>query len=86
MGLNAVNRAPELYNMFKASVEMNVPLTTIVSLLPTAVNVYNDTSILKRYAIGEADVTGYVVPSNGAQVLLPNQEAVMAIMREALSQ
>lgn len=86
MNLNAINRAPELYDMFKASVETNVPVSTIVSLTPLGLKIYNDSSILKRYAIGAADVTNYIVPETGAQVLLPNQDAVMAIMRQALSQ
>jgi LCP family protein required for cell wall assembly len=86
MSLNAVNRAPELYDMFKTSVETNIPLTTIVPLLPLFLKIYNDPSIVKRFAIGPKEVTSYVVPESGAQVLLPIQDSVMAIMREALSQ
>lgn len=86
MSLNAVNRGPELYDMFKASVETDIPASTIVSMLPLGLKIYNDSSILKRYSIGAAEVTNYVVPESGAQVLLPNQEAVMAIIRQALSQ
>jgi LCP family protein required for cell wall assembly len=85
MSLNAINRVPELYNMFKASVDTNVPLTTIANLIPLAVKIANDPSMVKRYAIGPDQVTGYIVPVSGAQVLLPNQDAVMALMREAMS-
>lgn len=86
MSLNAVNRGPELYDMFKASVETDISASTIISMLPLGLKIYNDSSILKRYSIGEAEVTNYVVPESGAQVLLPNQEAVMTIIRQALSQ
>ena len=85
MSLNAINRVPELYNMFKASVETNVPLTTIANLMPLAVKIANDPNMVKRFAIGPDQVTSYVVPVSGAQVLLPNQDAVMTLMREAMS-
>ncbi len=83
ISLNALNRAPELYQLFKSSVETDVPLSTIVSLMPLAGKVASDTSIVKRYAIGANDVTSYIVPANNAQVLLPNYDAVMAIIRKA---
>ncbi len=86
MSLNALNRVPELYSMFKTSVETNVSLSTIVSLMPLAAKIAANPSIVKRYAIGSAQVSNYIVPGSGSQVLLPDQEAVMAIIRQALSQ
>jgi len=86
ISLNGLNRAPELYQMFNSSVVTNVSLATILNLIPLGTKIANDPSIIQRYAIGEGQVTSYIVPSNGAQVLLPNYDSVMEIIRNALSQ
>jgi LCP family protein required for cell wall assembly len=86
MSLGAVNKASELYSQFQASVETNMPLDTMISLLPLASQLANDTSRIRRYAIGPSETYNYVVPENGAMVLVPDQNAVMSIIYQALSQ
>lgn len=74
MSLNAVERAPELYNVFKGTVETDMSLTDMVSLLPMAPKL-TDTSRIKRYAVSRDLITPWKTEM-GAQVLIPNTEAI----------
>ncbi|HVN53597.1 MAG TPA: LCP family protein [Anaerolineaceae bacterium] len=82
LSLNAVSRAPELWNLFKSSIETDMTLNDIDDLLPLA-KALADTSKISRYAIGPGEVTNWVTDS-GAQVLLPNQEAIWEIIAKAV--
>lgn len=84
MSLDAINRAGELYELFRDSVETNLSLDVIVKLLPFAVDILREPAILQRYAITEAEITHYVVPVTHAKVLLPDYEAITKIIRQAL--
>lgn len=86
MSLGAVNRASELYTEFNSSVETNMPLNTIISLLPLASQLANDTSLIRRYSIGAEQTYNYIVPGSGAMVLVPDQAAVMSIIYQALAE
>lgn len=85
ISLNALNRASELYDMFKSSVETDIPLTKIASLLPLAGQLAADSSKLRRYAIGAGETYNYIVPGSGAMVLIPNQALVMQIIQQAIA-
>jgi LCP family protein required for cell wall assembly len=65
ISLNALNRSSELYDMFKSSVETDIPLTEIANLLPLAGKLASDTSLLRHYAIGASETYNYVVPVQG---------------------
>lgn len=84
ISLNAVNRASELYELFRNSVETDIPLDLVVSLLPLAARTVDDPAMVKRYAISEDQITHYVVPETGAMVLLPDNEAIAETIKEAL--
>jgi polyisoprenyl-teichoic acid--peptidoglycan teichoic acid transferase len=86
MSMGAANHASDLYSEFNSSVETNLQLSTLISLIPLASQLANDTSRIRRYAIGSSDVYNYVVPGSGAMVLVPDQNAVMSIIYQALSQ
>jgi LCP family protein required for cell wall assembly len=85
ISLNGLNRAAELYNLFGSNVETNMPLNEIVSLLPLASQLASNPSAIRRYAIGPDETYNYIVPGSGAMVLIPNQNAVMAILLQALN-
>jgi len=74
VSLNAVTRAPELFNQFNSSVETDMNLADITPLLPL-VPKFADLSAVERYAITHNEVTSWVTPG-GAQVLVPNQELI----------
>ena len=82
ISLDAVTRAPDLYNTFRGSVETDLGLDELLPLL-TIIPKISDGSGITRYAIGTAQTTSYITPG-GAMVLLPNEQAIQAILTEAL--
>jgi LCP family protein required for cell wall assembly len=83
MSLDAVSRLPELYTSYKSSVETNIGLEQIVPLVPLASQVLADSSRIRRFTIGPGQVTPTITES-GAAVLIPNYDAIQAILRDAL--
>jgi LCP family protein required for cell wall assembly len=86
MSLNAVSRAPELYQIISSNIETNLDFNTIASLLSIAPRVLADEGLIHRYAVGPSETTDYIVPGSGAMVLLPNYDAINAILSQAFSQ
>jgi len=86
ISLDALARAPEIYSLLSANVETNLDFTTIASLLPVASQIVSDENRLHCYAIGPAETTGYIIPASGADVLLPDYDAINAILNDAFSQ
>lgn len=84
MSLNAIARAPELYEYYRSSVETNLPLDVALSLAPLAPQLLADPSRIQRFTIGPGLVTPYTTES-GAYVLIPNVEAIREILRQALN-
>jgi len=76
MALDALTRVPELYNLYSSSVETNLTLSEIVSLMPVTTKILSDPSRLRRFSIGLDQVTPYVLPISGANVLLPNFDLI----------
>ncbi|MHC1740826.1 MAG: LCP family protein [Anaerolineaceae bacterium] len=85
ISLDGLNRASDLYSQFNSSVDTNLSLGEIVSLLPLASQLAGNTSSIRRYAIGAGETYNYIVPGSGAMVLVPDQYAVMAIIQQALN-
>jgi anionic cell wall polymer biosynthesis LytR-Cps2A-Psr (LCP) family protein len=86
MSLDALSRGSELYDLFQSSVETNIPVGAVLDLLPLGSKLLSDPSLIRRYAIGSAQVTNYIVPGTGAMVLVPVESLVDEIIRQALSQ
>ena len=84
MNLNAAGRATELYKLFQSSVETDIPLELVVKMLPLAVRIIDQPETLQRFAISEDDVTHYTVPATGAMVVIPDNEAIAEIIRQAI--
>jgi LCP family protein required for cell wall assembly len=83
MSLNAIARLPELYSAYQSSVETNLSLDTVAPLMPVASQVIGDSGRIHRYTIGPAEATPFTT-SGGAMVLLPNYQAITAIINQAL--
>ncbi|MBA4383664.1 MAG: hypothetical protein C0410_02920, partial [Anaerolinea sp.] len=86
MSLNALDRAPELYDLFTYYVESNLPLDKVLQLLPLSTQIIADPSLVKRYSIGPSNVINHIVPSNGAMVLIPDPDSISEIIRQAFYQ
>ncbi len=78
-GLMKVN---ELYSLYSQYVQTDINLPLILKLLPMASSLQNMNNI-QRYSIGTGQVTNWTTPE-GAMVLLPNYDAIHAIIKEAL--
>lgn len=76
MSLDAISRAPELYNLYLSSVETDLTLGDVIPLMPVTSQILSDPSRLRRFAIGLDQVTPYVLPDSGANVLIPNYELI----------
>jgi len=83
ISLYTIAKIPELYSIYTNNVTTNVKLSDIIPLIPVAAR-FKDNNKIKHYYIGRAQVSNWVTPG-GAQVLLPNQAAVMEVMRQALN-
>jgi LCP family protein required for cell wall assembly len=83
INLYTIAKIPELYKIYVDNVTTNVKLKDIIPLIPVAARIKN-TNKIQHYYIGRGQVTNWTTPSGGA-VLLPNREAVMSVMRQALN-
>jgi LCP family protein required for cell wall assembly len=83
MNLNAIARLPELYAAYQSSVETNLSLDALAPFLPLATQVIGDSGSIHRYTIGPSEASPFTT-SGGAMVLLPNYQAITAIINEAV--
>jgi len=83
MSLDAISRIPELFAAYSYAVETDLSIEDIIPLAPLASSLLSDLSKLRRYAIGIDQVTPYVLPDSGANVLLPNYEAIAELIRQS---
>ena len=81
--LDALQKAPELYNIYRQNVTLDLALEDLQPFLPLAAQI-GETDNIKNYYIGSDNVTNFRTPG-GAAVLLPQCEEVVEIMRQALS-
>ncbi len=82
LSLDAVKRAPELYNIYKDSVTTDMGLADMLPLLPLATQL-SDSSRIRQHYIGPKQFYYWITPG-GAMVLLPRQDAILKIIRQAL--
>lgn len=83
LSLNGLSRAGELYNIYKDNVTTNMKLEQMTALLPLAAQL-SDFSRIHNYYIDFEHLVPWVTYS-GAQVLLPIQEAILPVMKQALN-
>jgi polyisoprenyl-teichoic acid--peptidoglycan teichoic acid transferase len=81
MSLNAIKRAPEFYDLYREGVKTDISLIDILAWLPM-VSKIADTSNIYQYYINYNHVYDWVTPG-GAMVLVPNQEAIMNVVRKS---
>ena len=83
ISLYTIAKIPELYSIYTNNVSTNVKLSDIIPLIPIAAR-FKDKNKVNNYFIGRAQVSSWTTPG-GAAVLLPNQNAVLEVMRQALN-
>jgi LCP family protein required for cell wall assembly len=82
LSLNAIEKAPELYDIYIQNVTTDFSFQDVAPLVPLAAQL-SDSNNIQQYFIGPAHVTPWTTPG-GAQVLLPNTAAINAILWQAL--
>ena len=82
ISLDALTKAPALYEQVKGSVETNIDISTVVSLLPLASQLPKDGNF-RQYAIGPNEVSVWI-PASGAYLLLPRDNSIQLLLEEAL--
>ncbi len=83
ISINGIARAPELYSIYKDTVTTDMTFTNMAPLILLAAKMA-DPAKLRHYYVGPAEVTGWYTPA-GAAVLLPNREAIMGIIYQAMT-
>ncbi|HJS29587.1 MAG TPA: LCP family protein [Anaerolineales bacterium] len=83
ISLDVLQRAPAIYDIYKDTVTTDMTFTDMAKFLPLAGQLLGGSGV-ERYFIGRGQVTSWRTPG-GAQVLLPNREPVLQVMREALN-
>jgi LCP family protein required for cell wall assembly len=83
VSLDGLVRAPELYNSYVNYVQTNIGLSEVVSLLPFASRI-NDNGDIRNYVVNYNYAYDWVTNA-GAQVLVPDYNAIESLMIEALS-
>lgn len=83
LSMDAIKKAPEFYLIYKDTVSTDLGFPDLVRMLPAAAKV-TDRSHLRHYYIGPQQVYDWITP-DGGMVLMPQQEAIMEVLREALN-
>ncbi len=83
VSLDALVRAPELYNAYINYVKTDIGVTDVVGLLPFASKI-NESGDIRNYVVDYNYAYDWVT-SAGAQVLIPDYNAIKSLMIEALS-
>lgn len=83
VGLDALDHASELYEQYKQSVATDMEIGDALALIPLAASLAGGEGSIARYAVGPDQVDSYTTSGGGA-VLLPDLEAILEIMRQAL--
>lgn len=85
MSLDAVTRFPELYEIYRDNIETNMEVEDMLRLLPVAPFLAADTERMRSFGITQNEVTPFIT-YEGAQVLLPDQNAIHQILLEAVGE
>jgi LCP family protein required for cell wall assembly len=83
VSLDGLSRLPDLYAQFSNIVETNMGLENMLPLVPLATTVAGDPSAVHQYAIDASMASLWRVPYSGASVLLPDWDAIHALLRTA---
>ena len=82
MSLDAVLRAPDLYNTYTTYVQTDISLDQVIAMLPLAKKINQDRDI-RNYVVG-FDLAYSWMTMGGASVLVPDIEGIRNLMIEAL--
>lgn len=82
MSIDAILKAPELYNAYTTYVQTDVELGKVIALLPLAKSVYESGDI-RSYVIGFQEAYSWITPT-GASVMVPDKALISELLIEAM--
>ncbi len=82
MNLDVILRVPELYNAYTTYVQTDITLGDVLNLMPLATKIQENGDI-RNYVVGYDHAYDWVT-QQGAQVLVPDYEAIQDLLIEAL--
>ena len=82
LSMNALNSADELYDIYSKYVTSDLKWINLAPMVPLAAQI-GDPDNIQRYAIGRGHVIPWTTPG-GAQVLLPQEGAIISLLRQAV--
>lgn len=77
-------KVPELYSTFAGMMETDMKLEQVLPLVPLATKLTLDRSSIRFHRIDSSMVENWRTPQNGYFVMLPKQEFIQAMIKEAL--
>jgi LCP family protein required for cell wall assembly len=83
ISLDGLRRVPELYTQFSRMVQTDITLDRALGYVPLAAAVSGGSGTIRAFAIDSSMTTGWRVPSSGASVMLPDREAIQAMLQTA---
>jgi polyisoprenyl-teichoic acid--peptidoglycan teichoic acid transferase len=83
VGIDGISHAPDLYEKYKQSVETDMELSDLIPFIQMAPQL-TDSSKINRFVIGPGLVWDYIVPGNGAMVLMPDLPAIQNYIWQAV--
>lgn len=84
MSWNAISRAPELYNLFKNSIETDLTISDILPLLPVASAIQTDPSRVRRFTIDLNQAKPIISKTTAAYLLIPDYNAIWQTVFQAV--
>ena len=85
LSLDGLTRAPELYDQFRTLVKTDLEINDLLPLVPLATTLATDRSRLSLHRVDSTMTTSWVVPYSGANVLLPDRDAILAMLQAAFA-
>jgi len=83
LSLDGLSRVPQLYSEFGDLLDTDMDLGAMLPLLPLAKEMALGDVSIESFSIDPKVATSWIVPSSGAWVLLPDRDAMQALVREA---
>jgi len=83
LSLQAVSKAPDLYDTLHESVETDLSLEELLKLVPVLPGLA-EADHIRRYSIGPNQGTPYILPESGYWVFLPDLVSIQNILQQAM--
>ena len=83
ISLDAVGKPSYFFSNLSGTVETDLSFEDILPFIPLVVNLSSNPANIRQFFIGPSEAYGYIIPSTGANVLLPNIDAILGILNQA---